>query len=138
MSGERLAKGLHVLREDRETGRRPVSAVAPRCPAHAEAPCRSNAPTERPEPTHVPPSVPAMSTTGRLNRSTSREATMPITPRCQSSPGQDIRAAAAVSLGPLLDLLDGIAEDALLHGLAVTVELLELGGEPFRLAPNRR
>ena len=40
---------------------------------------------ERPEPVHSS-SPPAMSTIGRWKRSTSRDATIPITPRCHSSP----------------------------------------------------
>ena len=79
-----------------------------------------------------------MSTTGRWNRSTSREATIPITPRCQSSPGDHVPEAAALRLGPLLDLADGVAQDALLDGLPVAVERLELAGEPARLVPRPR
>ena len=41
---------------------------------------------ERPEPFQSRRPAPAISTTGRLYRSTSREATIPITPSCQSSP----------------------------------------------------
>ena len=40
---------------------------------------------ERPDPFHSSP-LPATITTGRWNRSTRRDATIPITPSCQSSP----------------------------------------------------
>ena len=50
----------------------------------ASAPWRSKREIERPEPFH-PSCEPAMRTTGRWNRSTRRDATMPITPSCQSS-----------------------------------------------------
>ena len=58
-----------------------------RCEQAPSAPWRSKAETERPEPTQSSPgSPPAMRTTGRWKRSTSRDATIPITPRCHSSP----------------------------------------------------
>ena len=45
-------------------------------------------------PTLPVPSVPAIRTTGRWKRSTSREATIPITPSCQSSSCSDVAAPA--------------------------------------------
>ena len=87
------------------------------------APCRSKDDTERPEPTQSSPgSPPAISTTGRRKRSTSREATMPMTPRCQSFSGDDVAEARALRIGPLLDLADRVPQDAILDRLAVPVE----------------
>ena len=57
-----------------------------RCSAHASSPpSRSKAGIERPEPVPSSPSS-AISTHGRWWRSAIREATMPMTPGCQSSP----------------------------------------------------
>ena len=84
--GERLGEGLELLGVDREARGGAVAAEALRCADDAaSAPWRSNEETERPEPFQSPSPLPAISTTGRLKRSTSREATMPITPSCQSS-----------------------------------------------------
>ena len=68
---------------------RPAAARCPPnrsrcCEQAASPPCRSKRPMERPEPFH-PSCVSAISTTGRLKRSTRRDATMPITPTCQSA-----------------------------------------------------
>ena len=63
--GRRSARGARSTRRARRAGRTPA----------ASGPSPSSS-----------PSVPAISTTGRLKRSTSREATIPITPSCQSSP----------------------------------------------------
>ncbi len=68
---------------------RPAAARWPpkrsRCSAQAARPLwRSKSEIERPDP-FQPSAAPATSTTGRWNRSTSREATMPITPSCQPS-----------------------------------------------------
>ena len=45
----------------------------------------------------------------------------------------NVRLASPLRLGPLLDLRDRGAEDLVLHGLAVTVELFQPVGEPARL-----
>ena len=63
--GRRSARALGAGSERRRAGRTP----APSGPTPSRAPRR-----------------PAISTTGRLKRSTSREATIPITPSCQFSP----------------------------------------------------
>jgi hypothetical protein len=47
--------------------------------------------------------------------------------------GDDVAAAAAARLGPRLDLVDRLAQDALLDGLPLPVQRLELLGEPLRL-----
>ena len=88
---------------------------------------------QRPEPFHVT-SVPAIRTTGRPYRSTSRDATMPITPSCQPAPATTYAAAAAPRLGPRLDLVDRVAQDALLDRLPLAVQALELLGEALGLA----
>ena len=84
---ERRGERLELLGLDRQAGGGPVPAEALEVlGARAEAARAGRSePTERPEPFQSP-SVPAISTTGRLYRSTRREATMPITPSCQSSP----------------------------------------------------
>ena len=58
---------------------------------------------------------------------------MPITPSCQSAPGDGVGAAGTRFGRPRLDLGDGLAEDPALHGLALAVQLLERVGEPPRL-----
>ena len=78
---------LEALRADREAGGGAVAAPARRGarrtrPARREG--RRPGSSARSRPTR--PSPGAISTTGRRNRSTSRDATIPITPRCQSSP----------------------------------------------------
>ena len=47
--------------------------------------------------------------------------------------GDDVRAAAALRLRPLVDLRRRLAEDARLDGLPLAVQLLEVVREPFRL-----
>src|SRR5215208_248322 len=41
----------------------------------------------------------------------------------------DVRPTPTLRLRPRLDLLDGLAQDPLLHGLALSVQLLQLRGE---------
>ena len=138
--GERVRERLELLRVDREARRRRGgrrSAAGARSTRRARRGGRTTE-IERPEPFQSPSPVPAISTTGRLKRSTRRDATMPITPSCQSSPQMHVAAAAALRLGPRLDLGDGRAQDAVLDRLAVAVQLLELGGEPRRLLLARR
>ena len=48
--------------------------------------------------------------------------------------GDDVAAAAAARLRPRLDLVDRLAQDALLDRLPLAVQRLELLGEPLRLA----
>ena len=48
-------------------------------------------------------------------------------------PGDDVAAPLPARLRPTLDLVEGGAQDALLDGLALTVQLLELEGEPPRV-----
>ena len=55
------------------------------CAQSASALCRSNGSGARPLPRPSPSCI-EMTMTGRLNRSMSRAATMPMTPGCQSSP----------------------------------------------------
>ena len=85
--GEGLRERVDLLGPDREPGGRPMAAEALEmlCARRRAPAWRSKRGIERPEPFQSP-SVPAISTTGRRKRSTRREATMPITPSCQSSP----------------------------------------------------
>ena len=52
--------------------------------------------------------------------------------------GDDVAAVRAALLGPGLDLVDRGAEDPLLDGLPLAVQLLELLGEPRRLGRRPR
>ena len=58
---------------------------------------------------------------------------MPITPSCQSSPPDDVAAAALPGSGQDSTCGDRVAHDAVLDGLAVAVQRLELAREPLRL-----
>ena len=84
MRGERLCEVVEGRRDDREAGGRAVAAQRRRGPAQAaSAPWRSKAGWSGPSPSNSLGARDRM--TGRLKRSTSREATIPITPSCQSS-----------------------------------------------------
>jgi hypothetical protein len=87
--GERLRESLDVLGSDGEA--RGCAGAPPQRPSRSEqapsAPVQVEGGNRTPgtRPLLIPP---AMRTTGRWKRSTNRDATMPITPRCQSSPAR--------------------------------------------------
>ena len=79
------AKASTTLGADREARGRAVAAQALEVPgARGEAAVEVERRIDRPSPSRSR-RRPAISTTGRWKRSTSREATMPITPSCQAS-----------------------------------------------------
>ena len=77
----------------------------------------------RPEPRPAA-AVQAITTQGRRQRSTRREATMPTTPGCQPSPATTIAAACACGAQRAL----GREQDARLGLAAVAVQQVELAG----------
>jgi hypothetical protein len=83
--GEGIGERGDVLLGDREASRRSVPAESLEVArARREPACRSKLEIERPEPFHESCER-VTRTTGRWNRSARRDATMPITPSCQSS-----------------------------------------------------
>ena len=88
MLSEEPRELVDVLGHDGETGGRTMTAEARE---HLRAGGQRVVEIEswdRASRTGPSSSAPAMSTTGRWKRSTSREATIPITPRCQSAPAR--------------------------------------------------
>ncbi len=87
MRAERLGELLDASALDLQARRRAVAAEATQVPSTGgETPEQVESVDAAPRALADIPGSSAISTTGRRWRSASREATIPITPACQSSP----------------------------------------------------
>ena len=89
----------------------------------------------RQEPCATSPSIDS-TMAGRWNASTSFDATIPMTPRCQPSPATTSTVRAPTS-GSLSTIFFAAADDRRLFLLPPRVLLVQLFGQPARLARHR-